>query len=143
MTGEGYGMRDGPGWPEVPDRASVSEPGIQSDEALRVWQEGIVRCKRVHSLPRSGPDSERFRRLSPLRQATASVFPNAGEGWGRGLRAEHAHLLTSARGSLVELQTQLIVAERVQLCGLEATTPVLERADQVRRILRGLICSLG
>ncbi len=136
-------MRDEEGWAEPPDGSFIGEPGIRSFEDLRVWQEGIGLCESVYSLTRSFPEDERFGLTSQLRRAAVSVPSNIAEGWGRGSRAEYARFLKVARGSLYEVRTQLIVAERVHLCPADTTAPVLRQADQVRRMLHGLIRSLG
>lgn len=136
-------MRGEEGWAEVPDPGLVSEPGIRSYEDLRVWQEGIVLCERVYAFTATFPESERFGLTSQLRRAAVSVPSNIAEGWGRGSRAEYVRFLKIARGSLFELRTQLIVAGRVGLCEVSASAPALDCAAQVRRMLHGLIRSLG
>jgi four helix bundle protein len=143
MTGEGYGMRDEEGWAEEPGGSFVAESGIRSYEDLRVWQEGIELCEQVGGLTQSFPEAERFGLTSQLRRAAVSVPSHIAEGWGRGSKADYARFLKIARGSLFEPRTQLIVAERVDLCTSEAVRPVLDRGDHARRMLHGLIRSLG
>jgi four helix bundle protein len=140
MTGEGYGMRD-EGWGDDAVGADgVADGGIRSYEDLRVWQEGIALCETVYRLTQSFPDDERFGLTSQLRRASVSVPSNIAEGWGRGSRVDYIRFLRIARGSLYEVRTQLIISQRVGL--VADVDPALRSADDLRRMLVGLIRSL-
>ncbi|MEL6615029.1 MAG: four helix bundle protein [Bacteroidota bacterium] len=139
-------MRDDEGWGPLPEAPTVGEPGasggIQSFEDLRVWQEAVALCERVYAVTRSFPDDERFGLTSQLRRATVSVSSNIAEGWGRGSRSDYARFLRIARGSLFEVKTQLVIAERVGFLTPKASGEAQRHVDQVRRMLHGLVRSL-
>ncbi|WP_349256338.1 MULTISPECIES: four helix bundle protein [Rubrivirga] len=135
-------MRDEEGWAE-PGVGRVAESGVRSYEDLRVWQEGISLCELVYGATRAFPKDERFGLTSQLCRAAVSIPSNIAEGWGRGSTQDYARFLRIARGSLYEVRTQLIVAERVGLLTAEGAAPLLQHIDHVRRMLHGLIRSLG
>ena len=143
MTGEGYGMGDAEGWGECDGASRIGEPGIQSYEDLRVWQEGITLCALVYAFTQAFPEEERFGLASQLRRAAVSVPSNIAEGWGRGSRADYVRFLKIARGSLFEVRTQVVISERVGLCRPDASADLLRQTDAVRRMLHGLIRSLS
>ena len=77
-----------------------------------------------------------------LRRAAVSVPSNIAEGKGRHSNREFSRLLLNARGSLLELQTQLMIAEELKYLRYEESRRLLSLADSVRRALSGLINSL-
>jgi len=76
-----------------------------------------------------------------LRRAAVSVPSNIAEGQARFSRKEFHHLLSHARGSLVEIETQLMIAENLRYLTPEQSQPILNRAAELGRILNGLIAS--
>jgi four helix bundle protein len=77
---------------------------------LVVWQRAVELCKEIYRLTAAFPATEQFGLSSQLRRASVSVASNIAEGWGRASRGEYVQFLGHARGSLCELQTQLVVA---------------------------------
>jgi len=97
----------------------------------------------VYATTGAFPTAERFGLTQQMRRAGVSVPSNIAEGWGRRSRSEYVHHLSMARGSLLELETQLELSRRLGfieeashawLAGLCATTG---------RLLTGLISSLS
>lgn len=60
------------------------------------------------------PDAERFGLTSQMRRASVSIASNIAEGYGRSTRGEYLQFLGHARGSICELQTQLVIARKLQ-----------------------------
>ena len=143
MTGDtGYGMRDehpaDDVWP-----AAVGEPGsVHSYEDLRVWQAGISLCADVYRVTSAFPADERFGLTSQMRRASVSVPSNIAEGWGRGTRADYLRFLRIARGSLFEIKTQIVIAERIGLASAADAARLTGAIEALRRPLQGLIQSL-
>lgn len=106
---------------------------------LRVWQEAIALVPMVYAVVRRLPREERYELGSQMRRAAVSVPANIAEGQARQHRKEFLQALHVSKGSLAELETLLIVAER--LCYL--SQPDLERLQteiaKVRQPLHGLI----
>lgn len=123
----------------------VSEPGggtVQSYEDLRVWQGGIELAEAVYALSRDFPESERFGLASQLRRASVSIASNIAEGWGRGSRQDYVRFLRIARGSLYEVRTQVVIADRVGFASGEDAEHLRGQTEALRRQLQGLITSL-
>lgn len=116
----------------------MSEEGraaIRSFRGLQVWRRGVDLAEEVYRLTRALPSAERHGLASQMQRAAVSVPSNIGEGWGRGSRAELLRFLTIARGSLFEVQTQVIVAVRVQYVSEAEAGPLLERIEVLSRML--------
>jgi len=88
------------------------------------------------------PRHELYGLSQPIRRAAVSVPSNIAEGKGHHSDKEFAHFLFHARGSLLELQTQLLIAEELQCLSKEETQRLLAGAEGVGRALSGLINSL-
>ena len=72
-----------------------------------------------------------------------SVAANIAEGLGRELTGSFIQLLRMSQGSLKELETHLLLAERVELVLCDKAAPLLSQSDEIGRMLRSLIRSLG
>ena len=77
---------------------------------LRVWQRSIDLVKEVYRLTSSFPAEERFALNAQMRRAKISAPSNSAEGAARSTVKEYSHFLYMARGSLSELETQLVIA---------------------------------
>ena len=92
---------------------------------LDVWQMSMSLCEKVYALIRSFPTEERFALCDQLRRAVVSIPSNIAEGNGRDSKSEYARLLSIARGSLFEVQTQLELAERFKYIVVPGETKAL------------------
>jgi four helix bundle protein len=97
----------------------------------------------VDRLSRTWPKEEVYGLTSQARRAAAAIPANIAEGYGRQSTASCAEFLKIARGSLKELETQLLLAERVGLVPEEACADALQQADELGRMLGSLIISLS
>ena len=109
---------------------------------LIAWQKAMELSKEIYRVTRCFPDEERFGLVSQLRRAAVSIPSNIAEGQGRLTTGEFKQFLGHARGSVFEVETQLILASDLgylpgqQMQGLEDLTA------EVSRLLNGLIQSL-
>jgi four helix bundle protein len=113
---------------------------ITSFRDLIAWQRGKELAVAVYAITRDFPTEERFGITVQMRRAAVSISSNIAEGYGRGSTADYLRFLRTARGSVAELMTQIEIA--FELKYLEDSTQLLEQADEVDRILQGLIRSL-
>lgn len=88
------------------------------------------------------PREEMFGLTSQLRRSAVSVASNIAEGQGRLSKGEFRHFLGQARGSLIELETQVFIGGNLGYLNPEAVTRLLESSGEVSRLLHGLIKSL-
>ena len=106
---------------------------------LRVWKEAIELVTVIYKLSETFPPSERFGLQIQLRKAAVSIPSNIAEGQGKMSKGEWKQSLGHARGSLYELETQIIVAESLSLISPANAAEVLERTTGIGKALRGLI----
>ena len=111
----------------------------QSYRDLIAWQKAMDLVIRVYHATRDLPDEERFGLTAQMRRCAVSIPSNIAEGWGRGDNQDFTRFLTIVRGPLLEPSTQIDICQRLGYSG--AWQPLLEGADEVRRILHGLIKS--
>jgi len=109
---------------------------------LRVWQEAMNLAREVYRGTGSFPRHELYGLTQQIRRAAVSVPSNVAEGKGRHSDKEFAHFLFNARGSLLELQTQLMLAEDLEYLSAADARRLLALAECVGRALSGLINSL-
>ncbi len=109
---------------------------------LRVWQEAMKLAADVYRNTAGFPRHELYGLSQQIRRAAVSVPSNIAEGKGHRSDREFSHFLFHARGSLLELQTQLLIAEELQYLSREETQQLLAGAEGVGRALSGLINSL-
>ncbi len=113
---------------------------IDSYRDLVAWQRGIDLVEHVYRQTGDLPKDERFGLVAQMRRSAVSVPSNIAEGWGRGTRNDYVRFLRTARGSLFELSTQAEICKRLRFAG--DWDHIMDTADEVRRILHGLIRSL-
>lgn len=112
---------------------------VRSYRDLLVWRRAMDVAVATYELSRLYPRDELFGLTSQSRRAAASIAANIAEGYGRSSRPTYAHFLRIAQGSLKELETHLILAQRVGLAPVASTEDLLDKTDELGRMLRGLI----
>ncbi|KAB2849633.1 MAG: four helix bundle protein [Hyphomicrobiaceae bacterium] len=115
---------------------------IQSYRDLRVWQLAMDLAVDAYKLTTSFPADERYGMSSQIRRSAASVPANVAEGYGRDNRGMYVQQLRIAQGSLKELETHILLAQRIGILSEEEARPALDQCDDVGRMLRSLIRSL-
>jgi four helix bundle protein len=114
---------------------------ITSHKDLMVWRKAVALASKVYAATRHLPSEERFGLAAQLRRAVVSIPSNIAEGAGRRTRAELIHYLHVARGSLSEVETQIMIA--IDLGFITAADAHLEDIAEVGRMLNGLIRNLA
>jgi four helix bundle protein len=109
---------------------------------LLVWQKAKVLTVQIYSATEQFPRGELYGLTSQIRRAAVSVTSNVAEGQGRLTRGEFLHFLGQARGSLLELDTQLAIACDLHYLKSEAYAALDEEIYQVLGLLNRLIESL-
>ena len=126
----------------VEETAAIQQPKIRSYRDLRVWQAGMDLAEACYVLTKRFPKDELFGMTAQIRRAAASVPANIAEGYGRNSRREYAQFLRIAQGSLKELETHLMLSNRVGLLSPPETNNTLEVTDRLGKMLHRLIRSL-
>ncbi len=116
---------------------------ISSYRDLVVWQKAVELVTAIYAATASFPKHEIFGLTSQLRRCSVSVPSNIAEGQGRATKGEFIQFLSHARGSLFELETQLCIAGKLGYLSSDHTRELELKAQEVARILNGLLTSLG
>lgn len=93
-------------------------------------------AEHVYTITKTFPREEQFGLIAQLRSSAASVPSNIAEGHGRVTRGELRQFLGIARGSLLELQTQLLLSKRLKYL---ISDTIIEESNEVGRLLNGLL----
>jgi four helix bundle protein len=112
--------------------------GVQSFRDLMAWQKAMDLVELVYSSTRDWPKEEIYGLTSQVRRAAVSVPSNIAEGQGWNSNKEFLRHLRIAYGSLCELETQLLVAQRLDYLNSETTKRLLTNAAEVGRLINGL-----
>jgi four helix bundle protein len=116
--------------------------GLESYRELKVWQQAMDLAVQCYEATRSFPKDEMFGLTSQIRRSAASIAANVAEGHGRESTGAFVQSLRVAQGSLKELETHIILADRVKPMAHRASSDLLERCDAIGKMLRSLIRSL-
>jgi four helix bundle protein len=119
------------------------EKRVESYRDLLVWQRGMALVEAVYRETRSFPRSEVYGLVSQMRRAAVSVPANVAEGHGRRHRKEYLHFLSTAHGSLMELETHVVIAERLGYLHPQARERLLSETEELGRMLNGLMRALS
>ena len=115
---------------------------LKSYRDLLVWQKAMDLTIEIYRFSSDFPKSEVYGLASQLRRAGVSVPSNIAEGYGRGSRKEYVQFLCISQGSLKELETQVILAQRLNYGSKAAVDGLLGLSEEVGRMLGALIRSL-
>ncbi len=116
--------------------------GVRSYQELLVWQKAMELVEGVYKATHAWPKEEIYGLTSQVRRAVVSVPSNIAEGQGRSSTREFLHHLSMAYGSLCEVETQLLVAQRLDYLNSDTARPLMTSAAEVGRLLNGLTRSL-
>jgi four helix bundle protein len=109
---------------------------------LIAWQKAMDLVTSIYDATGAFPKREMYSLADQMRRAAVSIPSNIAEGQAHYSNREFLHFLRHARGSLAELETQVLIALRREYLNQEQVDHLLERADELSRILSGLINSL-
>jgi four helix bundle protein len=115
---------------------------IQDYRDLKVWQVAMQLAAVVYTLTHSFPKSEVFGLSSQMQRAAVSVPSNIAEGHARDSTKEFLRFISIAMGSLAEIETQLILAHKLNYIEESKLAELLEKTGEIGRMLRGLQHSL-
>ena len=116
---------------------------VASYRDLIAWQKAMDVVTEVYRLTESFPSREQFGLTNQARRAAVSVPSNIAEGQGRNTTKDYIHFLRISRGSLQELETQLMIGQRLGFADAAVTDTLLAKTTEVSRIISGLINSLS
>lgn len=107
---------------------------------LIVWQKAMEMVTEIYKATRSFPKEEIYGLTSQIRRSAVSIPSNIAEGQGRNTKGEFLQFLGIAKGSLCEIETQILIAKNLEY--LSTTDALEDRINEIGRLLNGLINSL-
>ena len=109
---------------------------------LRVWQNAMDLVVSVYQETQGFPKEERYGLTSQMRRASVSIPSNIAEGKGRSTDRDRALFFCHARGSLLELETQIQIAQRLQYLTPPRADNLIRASNELGRMLNSLIQSI-
>ena len=101
----------------------------------------MVLAESVYRATGDFPTEEKYGLVAQLRRCAVSIPSNIAEGNGRLTTRDWQHFLAQARGSVLELETQLILAQRLGFGDSKEVDACLHEAEEIGRIINGLLSS--
>ena len=115
---------------------------VASYRDLTVWQRAMELAALVYELTARLPREETYGLRSQLQRAAVSIPSNIAEGHAKESTKEYLRYLLVSRGSMAELETQLLLCQKLQLLSKEDVEHALIVSDEIGRMIRGLQHSL-
>jgi four helix bundle protein len=109
---------------------------------LIVWQRAVELSLAIYRFTSSFPESEWFGLTSQLRRAAVSVASNIAEGYGRSTKGEYVQFLGHARGSICEIQTQIVIAAGLGFGKCESRKVAESLTNEVSRMIVAMMRKL-
>lgn len=116
---------------------------IRSYKDLLIWQKGIELTERIYQLTKNFPAEEMYSLTSQMRRSSISIPSNISEGYGRNTTKNYIQFLRIARGSLFELETQLIIAHKLDYVNdLELNQTIFHLIEEEGKMINSFIKKL-
>ena len=115
---------------------------IKSCKDLRVWNNSMDLVTNVYRITKSFPKEELYGLSNQLRRTAVSIPSNIAEGSSRKSRNEYARFISIAIGSLAELDTQILIAERLNMLDKRSAQTITHQAAEIGKMLGALHRSL-
>jgi four helix bundle protein len=110
---------------------------------LKVWQKSMELTVKVYQLTNMFPDSEKYNLTSQARRSAVSIPSNIAEGAGRHTKADFSRFLDIAYGSSSELDTQLILSQRLNFLKEDNLNEMADMINHIQKMITNLKNSLS
>ena len=112
---------------------------MKTHKDLEVWKNSIDLVTSVYEITKTFPKYELYGLTSQIRRSAVSIPSNIAEGAGRNHNKEFIQFLYIALGSLAELETQLIISNKIQFLNEEFLNEIINKLNLIRSQIAGLI----
>ncbi|MBR2699514.1 MAG: four helix bundle protein [Clostridia bacterium] len=117
----------------------MAERQINDYKDLIVWKRAMELVTSAYRIVRKLPKEENYALSEQIRRSAVSVPSNIAEGYGRNTAKEYARFLSMARGSVYELETQLLLCIHLNYCNDSDLSEALELSNEVIKMLNVII----
>jgi four helix bundle protein len=123
-------------------KEEVKMAEINDFKDLLIWQKGMDIAEKCYFLTKNFPKEEIYGMVQQIRRSSVSIPANIAEGYGRRSSRDYARFLNISQGSINELETHLIVSERIGLCTLNEIDLIIKLLHEETRMIIALIKKL-
>jgi len=109
---------------------------------LLVWQRSMDLVERIYRITDKMPDRERWGLVSQMCRSAVSVPANIAEGYGRQSTGEYRHFLSIGRGSLSELETHMLLCQRLGYIEAAEVDSLLREVEELLKMMSTLISKI-
>ena len=115
---------------------------VQSYRDLVAWNKAMELVTEIYRVTQNFPKEELFGLMSQLRRAAVSIPSSIAEGKGRLSKGEFRQFLGNARGSLAEVETQILIAQNLSYLDEPEINRLLAMVEEVGKVLNGLLSAV-
>jgi four helix bundle protein len=115
---------------------------VNSYKELIVWQKSIDLVVHFYELLKLFPENEKFALSQQIKRSSISIPSNIAEGWGRKTEKSFDYFLSVTRGSLYELQTQVLIAAKLNYISMDDSTDIENKIDEIGKMTNALMNKL-
>ena len=112
---------------------------IRSFTDLNTWKEGHRLVLMIYKCTDNFPSKEKFALIDQMRRATVSITSNIAEGFSRQSKKEKVQFYSMAKGSVTEIQSQLLIARDIEYVTLDKFKELADQSVVVNKLISGLI----
>ncbi|MFQ6611384.1 MAG: four helix bundle protein [Fidelibacterota bacterium] len=116
---------------------------MKNFKKLQIWQQGMELVKKVNKLSKSLPSSEKYGLTNQITRATVSIPSNIAEGSSRNSEKDYQHFLQIALGSSFEVETQLLIMQKLEMVPKQAVRLVMDILIPEQKMINSLISKLN
>lgn len=109
---------------------------------LKIWNRAIELVVDIYKITSGFPEAEKFGLTNQMRRAAVSISSNIAEGCGRNSDKELVRFLSISQGSSNELETQVMIASRLNFISKEAADAIISELNENQKMTRKFIDSL-
>ena len=102
---------------------------------MQVWQKAMDLVASVYELTGKLPFDQKYGLSGQIQRAVISIPANIAEGYGRGHRKEYTNFLSIAKGSLAELETHLLICQRLDFISRDDLKPIWSDTQEIGKML--------
>ena len=104
---------------------------------LDIWTKSMDLASEIYLLTNSFPSIERFGLISQMQRSAVSIPSNIAEGSAKSSNKDFSRFLEMLIGSLFELETQLILATRLNYIESEVSISTLNKINELQKMIIG------
>ena len=116
---------------------------IKTYKDLLIWQKGIEIVKETYLICKEIPKDELYGLQSQIKRSSVSIPSNIAEGWGRNYTKNYIQFLKYSRGSLLELETQIIISRELGFISTESYNKIQGLITEESKMLNAFIKSIN